>query len=424
MRQQIPKFLNLAFSPTARTTYFMFVGNVASAVLAFVIVIVAARVLGPVGFGLFFALYNLIQLVSSIADVGVGSGIVNFIPHALSRGNQREANQYLKAGWDFVLVLSLILALIGLLIPQNIILAFLPNISRPEWSVTVLATASFVLINFLIFAFQARKEFIKSIVANLGYSLTRAVLVVLLALAGKLNVFLAVFAYAASAVVGIVFSLPFLPKVVGGENKPTKKQTKDLLKFSAHLGLGKIAANIASRIDVQMLYPLAGAFATAQYGIAQRVAFLYVLFSSSAGAVVTPKIASITDRREMRRYAGKMLILMLFLVFGLLLGVLITDPLIPLLFGAKYTGSVPVVRWMLVATIPFLLNFVPVNVVIYFQKNSRLIGVLSVVQLVIVVALNLVLIPRVEVYGPIIAYAVGNAFVGVVTWYKIREIFA
>jgi O-antigen/teichoic acid export membrane protein len=401
----------------------MFAGNVASAALAFVIVIITARVLGPIQFGLFFALYNFIQLVSSVADIGVGSGIVNFIPHALSRGEAKPANQYLKAGWDIVLFVSFVLSLIGIFAPRTIIVRLFPGISVTQWLVTVLASTSFILINFVIFAFQARKEFVRSIAANLGYSATRTVIIVIIALLGRLNVLLAVGAYAASSILGVVFSLPFLPRVIGNLNKPTRSQSRELLRFSAHLGLGKIAANIASRIDVQMLYPLAGAFATAQYGIAQRVAFLYMLFSSSAGAVIAPKIASISDRNEVKSYAQKIILLTAVLLLGLIFGIVVADPLIPLLFGDKYPGIVPVVRWMLIATIPFLLNLTPVNLVIYFQKDSKLIGFLSVIQLGIVIALNIALIPRIGVFGPVVAYAAGNTLVGLVTWYKVRNLF-
>lgn len=397
----------------------MFAGNVASAVLAFVIVVVAARALGPVQFGLFFALYNFIQLVSSVADIGVGSGLVNFIPAALAKGDFRTADRYLKGGWDFVLAVSVGLTIVGVLVPLGWVDRILPGVSGWEWITTVLGATTFILINFVVFAFQARKEFARSVVANLGYSLARMVIVVLLALLGKLTVLLTLGGYVISSILGVVFSLPFLPKVIGSENKPVGEESRELLKFSSHLGLGKIAANIASRIDVQMLYPLAGAVITAQYGIAQRVTFLFVLFSSSAGAVITPKIASISNREEMRGYSRKILLLSGLIVLSLAAGVVITDPLIPILFGQKYLEAVPVVRWMLVATIPFLLNMTPVNLVIYYQKNSKLIGILSVIQLVMVVLLNWFLIPVIGVYGSIIAYAAGNAFVGMVTWYKV-----
>ncbi|KKT73889.1 MAG: Polysaccharide biosynthesis protein [Microgenomates group bacterium GW2011_GWA2_44_7] len=422
MRAQIQEFLSLSLSPTAKTTYFMFAGNVTTAILAFVIIAVAARSFEPTTFGLFFALYNLIQLVSSIADLGLGSGIVNFIPKALSNDNHLEANQYLKAGWDFILATSAIFTVVGILIPFGFVQLIFPGILPLEWIATVLATTSFVLINFIIFAFQARKEFLKSIAANTGYSFMRMLLIVFLSVVGRLDIFLAIMGYAFSSLIGVLASLPFLPSIFGLKYRPSDKQRENLLRFSSHLGLGKIAANLASRIDVGLLYPMAGAFATAQYGIAQRVAFLYVLFSSSAGAVITPKIASITKRTELRAYARKIILLSGLLVLSLVAGIIIADPLIPLLFGEKYITVIPVVRWMLIATIPFLLNMTPVNLVIYFQKNSKLIGILSVIQLIIVVLLNWFLIPKFGAYGSIIAYATGNIFVGIVTWYKVRNI--
>lgn len=419
MRERVESLVRLGLSGTAKTTYLMFIGNVASAVMAFVIIVVVGRTLGMVGLGVFIALYNFVQLVSSVADLGVGSGLVNFIPGALSRGKEREANQYLKAGWDFVLMVSVVLSFIGLIIPLGIVRLIFPGVSFGEWAATVLAATSFILINFVVFIFQARKEFIRAILANGAYSLARMVLVVVLTAIGRLSVLLTIVGYAVSSVLGVVASLPFLPSVVTNKFRPEKKQKTELLKFSRHLGLGKVAANIASRIDVQMLYPLAGAVATAQYGIAQRVAFLYVLFSSSAGAVITPKVASVSDREEMKKYSRKILLLSVVLVAGLGVGVAIAGPLIPLLFGHKYLEAVPVVRWMLVATVPFLLNMTPVNLVIYYQKNSKLIGILSVIQLAIVVLLNWFLIPVIGVYGSIIAYASGNFFVGVATWYKV-----
>ncbi len=422
MKRRLRQLLDLGLSGTAKTTYAMFAGNATTAVFAFVVVILTARVLGPVRFGLFFALYNVVQLVSSVADLGVNSGLVNFIPASLSQGNPKEANQYLKAGWDFVLFISIVLTIVGLLAPLGVVSHFLPGVSTGEWFITVFCSTTFILVNFVIFAFQARKEFNRSIIANVGYSSSRTLFIFILALLGKLTVLTTVGMYTLSSLLGTILSLPFLPKVFSRENKPTKDQTKKLLSFSAHLGLGRIAANIASRVDVGLLYPLAGAVATAQYGIAQRVAFLYILFSASAAAVVTPKIASLSSRQEMKRYAKKMIVLTILLLASLFAGIIAADPFIRILFGSKYIAAIPVTQWLLLANIPFILTFVPTNIVIYYQKNSKLIGILSVIQLGIVVALNLTLIPTIGVFGPVVAYAVGNTFVALITWYQIKGI--
>ena len=77
------KFFKKAFlltkSATARDTYVLFLGNLGSAFLGFLFTFFVARALNREDFWIFSAAMNLVVIISSLSDVGITTGLVNFI---------------------------------------------------------------------------------------------------------------------------------------------------------------------------------------------------------------------------------------------------------------------------------------------------------------------------------------------------------
>ena len=76
----IGKIKTLLFSDTSRDTAVIMGGNLAVALGGTLFTIVVARSLSPINFGIFSAIFALATLFSSLADLGISSALINFLP--------------------------------------------------------------------------------------------------------------------------------------------------------------------------------------------------------------------------------------------------------------------------------------------------------------------------------------------------------
>jgi O-antigen/teichoic acid export membrane protein len=87
-----------------------------------------------------------------------------------------------------------------------------------------------------------------------------------------------------------------------------------------------------------------------------------------------------------------------------------------ILFGEKYRQAVPVLRALIAAMIPFLLTAPSVSAIVYAMKKPKYIGIFSVFQLITIVTLNWILIPKLGEIGPTIALGVVHVALAIYTW--------
>ena len=107
MKRYISKIKDLAFSSTAKDTYILFSGNLLSAFWGFVFTIILSNYLDRDNFGIFSAALNLVVILTSLSDIGITSGLINFISSAESRGDVKESAEYEKAGLNLRVFVSL-----------------------------------------------------------------------------------------------------------------------------------------------------------------------------------------------------------------------------------------------------------------------------------------------------------------------------
>jgi len=181
---------------------------------------------------------------------------------------------------------------------------------------------------------------------------------------------------------------------------------KNLLFFSGWLGLNRIAAAIASRIDVILLLDISGAYQTGLFGASKQLAVGVPMLVGSLATVLAPRFATL-EERALSRYFKKSIALSVFLAFGLLSGILIS-PLVISLFGDEYEESRGILQWLLVGYIPFVISMPAVNLLIYALHKPKIIGILSLLQIPLVWWLNVYLIPLYGVWGAVAVHIVWN----------------
>ena len=415
MKQQIDRIKGWATSATAKDTYILFAGNIISAFFAFLFTLFVSRGLSVSEFGIFSAASNLIVIISSLSDLGISSGIVNFVAKYLAKGNRETSEKYTKAAFLLKFAITFILVvLIGVFAP------FVSKFLLATGEIKIAYWVAGISIGIFLWGFfpnilQAQKRFLASIVVDLSFAIPRAILGFALLLIGVLTLDNALLAFFVSFVLVVVVGF----KLVGTSflrTRPNKKIYMDVLKFSGWLGVNRFISGISGRLDIQMLAVLVGATSTGLYSIPARLASFVVVLVSSFSAVLAPRLAAFDDREKEKTYIAKAVLASLAVVVGVVFWIIIAKPFILILFGEKYLEAVPIFQALTASMIPFILTIPSVTAIIYSMKKPIYIGVFSFFQLAAIFVLNLVFIPRYGVFGPTLTFAITNTILAIYTW--------
>jgi len=415
VRKYIDRAKILATSATARDTYILFVGNLVSAFFSFVFTLFVARSLSVPEFGVFSAVVNLVTIIASFSDIGISSGLVNFVAEAQAKKDYKSVQKYIKSALVLKLLTVSVLAIIVLIFASFISNNFLAtsDIRMAYW----VSGLSVALIFWAIFPsiLQAQKRFLQSVVVDLSLVITRVGIVFLLIILGGVTLSRVLGAFTAASFASILVGFIFL-----GTGfvfvKVRKKIYIKLLKFSGWLGVNKVISSISGRIDVQMLAAVSGATITGYYSISSRLALFIVVLASSFSAVLAPRLASFGSKESEKAYIKKALLAIMPVIFGVILWIIIAKPFITILFGQKYLPSVPIFRALVASMIPFLLTAPAVPAIIYAMKKPVYIGVFSFFQIAAIFLINLLLIPKIGAFAPTIAFGVVHTILAIYVW--------
>ena len=414
MRHYLDKAIGLARSQSAKDTYILFAGNVASAFLGFLFTLVIARGLSVGNFGVFSAVNNLIAIISSLADVGISAGLVRFVAGFEAKGDTKNSHRFLKASLvTRIVVVSLISLLVLALAPLVKKLLASDDIAVVYWSVVL----SFMLLfwGYFPFALQAYRRFTASVTVDVSLGIVRVLSVSVLFITGLLSLNTSFVAFSLGGLIATITGLSLLGTSFLRIDTPKEIYSK-LLRFSGWVGVNRVISAISGRLDVQMLAVMSGATITGQYSIAQRLALFISVLISSFSAVLAPRLAAFDDLRKERAYLIKATIVTVPIVVGVIFWILIARPFVTILFGDKYLPAVVIFQAFSASMIPFILATPPVTAIIYSIKKPVYIGYFSFFQLTAIFMINFLLIPKVGPFGPLIAYFVVNTILAIYAW--------
>lgn len=415
MRALYNKVKLLAFSATAKDTYILFVGNTLSAFLGFLFTLFVARALTVYDFGIFSAALNLMIILSSLADIGISTGSVNFVSESLAKGDNEKANEYIKA--SFVIRIVVVLAI------SAAVAIFAPFVSTsllatrdPKIALWAAALPIFIFPDlFFPIIFQAKKKFFISTALDNAFYLARLIFALTFFVIGGLTMTKAFWAFGAGFLVEAILILIYL-KTDFLRSNPRGGEYKKLLKFSGWIGVNRVISSVSGRLDVQMLAAMAGAVATGLYSIPSRLATFIIVLSSSYSSVLAPRMAGFGNKEAEKIYIIKSLLAIIPISIGIIFWIIIAKPFMLILFGQKYLPSVPVFQALAAAQIPFLFTVPSVTAIIYSMKKTVFIGAFSFFQLIAIFLLNFIFIPKYGPFGPTLTFGITNLILLIYTW--------
>ena len=409
---------NLALTKTAKDTYIIFSGNILSAFLGFIYTLLAARALTIADFGVFSAGMNLIYLISSITDLGISGGVVNFVSKLRSEGKDKEADKYVKASFIVRVTSTILVSCFLLMFPGYFAQKLMATSENIVSYLVFMASMGFLFYAYFPYVLQARKEFLKSTFIENSFALIRLVVTFVLFVSGSLTLNLLFFAFGLGSLGPIVLGFMF----IGTGFLKIKTDIgvyKKLIFFSGWLGLNRIINSVSGRLDVQMLANMAGAIETGIYSIPSRLSLFIIVLTGSFSTVLAPRFSAFTDKTKEKKYIVKASIALVPIIAGILLWIVIAEPFIVYLFGDKYIESVPVFRLLAFATIPFLTTAPAASAIIYAMKKTIYIGLFAPFQFTTIYILNRIFIPIYGPFGPAITLLIVNTIVAFYVWFIV-----
>jgi O-antigen/teichoic acid export membrane protein len=392
----IEKFLLTNISPkqiVIKNTFWLSLGQFFTRLFKFLLVVFAARILGPEGWGSFQYVLSIASMFFIFSDWGVGNLLIR------DYQQKKDFKERIRTGSlirELLAFLSLTIALIASLIFEN-----------PNFRKTFIILSFFLFLNnlrdYITSFFQAIQKMEKQFIVNFVESLLTLIFGIIFLLTLRNFVSFA-FAY----FFGIFFS--FILALLLAKNfliylKP--KINYEFIKYylinGLPLALFGMLGFVFFTTDQIILGKLKGVEIVGYYSIATRIILILTTFPSLFLASLFPQLAlSVGDKERLKNIFKKSILFILLMSFSLFIFVLIFTDFLPLLFGQKYIPSIQPLKLL-----SLILLFLPLtnlfdNFLFSINKQWQDFSI-TLFCAILNVALNFLLIPQYSIFGAIYA---------------------
>lgn len=365
------------------------VSDIASKAIRFLLVIVAARMLGPVGFGL----YTFAFAFASILSVASDFGLHLLLAREVARGEARPAKilgLVLRGKIYLSLVSGAVLLIVALLYP------------RPaEVRLLLILTGAWLLAQswceFWNHYFRGRQSLRAEAILNfLNAGLSTLLGIALLLLGQGVRALMA--ALLASALLTNLVAIGMLRRRRELPERQPARIAWGVVRSAAPIGIALLLSTLYFRIDMVFLEQMRGEAEVGTYGAAYRLIESLMFLPALFLAALYPALAAVSRSgvTELKRLYHAGLRWMFLLSGGVVLAIwLLASPGLRILFGARYEGAIPILRLLAPSLLFIFPNYVVLHLLVAAraQKWNVLIAGLGVI---VNVGLNF---PAVRQYG-------------------------
>jgi O-antigen/teichoic acid export membrane protein len=381
----------------ARNAFFK-AGSQATRLLSMGFLIVAARILGPEGFGKFTVAYALATLLGAALDLGVPA----ILTRRVARAPAAAARE-----WATAAVLKL-----AVLAPVGLVYALIPRLTHRPWDTTLavwllgLAIALQAFIELAVAVFAARQ----SLRYELGVRLVEKAVLVVAGLGGLWvggGLAAVCGAFVLAALVSLTVSVGVLHRSCARFARAWHPgRARALAREVGLVSAWFVVAFAATRLVPLVVAWLSGERAAGYLGAAVRVVDALQVLPVVVTAAVYPVLARLvpTDPRfrELARQTTALLVLaVLPAVLVLALG---APPLVRLLFGPRFAPAAPLLAILGPAAGLDVLQFFLSALLLALDRAGRLLGV-AIGTLVVSLILTPVLVHAAGAVGGALALA-------------------
>ncbi len=409
------RILKIVQSQTIKDSLVVFVGLGVTAVLGFVFTIIMARTLQPVGFGVFSALTSLVAIIYSLGDLGVGPAIINFLPKQKNSEDGLIASTF----W-FQYLVGIILAVSFWLLARYSNL-LIPGSTIEHFVLVGSLAFNYVLVGWSQSIFTAKKNFFRLSLSQIIDAVVKMSIVLLLFRFGKLTISTALIANFVSAILSLMITY-WRQLLIINFRFDTKTFTK-IYHYSKWIAVSRFFSVFFSRIDIILLNLLATSYLAGIYAAASRITLLFAMVVSALGSVVNPRFSSFKTKSETVDYIKKLFLLISGVSVAVIICVFLSKFIVLTVFGFGYSDSIRVFQLLAISMIPFLYSVIFTASILYTFHKTSFYALTTFVQLLSVVIINIIFIPKIGVYAPVLASAISNLLVFCLSALKLKVLF-
>jgi O-antigen/teichoic acid export membrane protein len=421
----------------ARNSTVKLLGGLVNGLFGFALIVIVARSLHSGGSGAFFEGIALYSLAISLALLGADAGLVRMIPRLRAMGRTQDLRPMIK-------VALIPVAAIGAIIAAALFVtapALARAISHHPGAAREVTTYIRVLVPFIplgavsTVALGGTRGFATLIppmmVDNFGKPALRPVLMISVLAAGLGAVAIGL-AWALPIVAGLVVGLLWLRVLLRraegnnaddrGPARSPRSLAGEFWRFSAPTALAGVSQRAILWLDTLLIGGLATTADAGVYTATTRYLLPGLALSQALNAAISPQISALVTKGSLHeaqtiyRTSTAWLVAISWPIYLVLAA---WAPLVLRILGKDFAaGQGPMM--ILAGAVMFSLAAGPVSTVLLMSGHAMVNLVNVVAALVVNIALNLILIPRMGINGAAIAWAtsivLGNAAALVEVW--------
>lgn len=381
-------------------------GNGISSLLSLAIFMLLARTMSVAGLGRFTIFFTVMVLVWQVPAF-LDSAFVRYARTATPSESvdYLRALLILKAGAVFILVLLAVP--LGLLLERWV---FRGKIASSTLILAVAGGAFLALLTSIMAYCQSREKFVAYALGTVSfYALSLLVLGGRSVRGGEMDARTVTLVFFASAV--LVGAAGYI--VLAARARPLFPlpggAARQMLRLGRWIFLTGLVYVAIQRIDVMVVGHFFDIDRVGVYSTASRLLTTLTIFLSAASSLYLPRAsAAAASSRDLRAYIREAAVLTLFLT-AVLAGLVIAAPLLlTLFFGAGFSAAVPAARLLFIGHAPLVLAL-PLSYFLYGLEDAAANFRGYLLCLVVNLAVNVALTPRLGITGPGLAFGAGYA---------------
>jgi len=387
-------------SSLMKNTTIVFIGTIVRMFCSFVLVLIVTRTLGPEGTGVYSVVLSLFWLFQKIATMGLEPICIREIAKNHSRAGSLVANSTV-IGIIFSVIMS------GCMWGFTYIATYpgIVRVSAIVMSGTLVFTTGNLFFQAMFIGLERTELGVSGIVAE---NLIRVGAGAALLVSGY-SIFSVFIVFLCSSALRLGINLYFTIKFVDGFRwSYSKEESRFLFKTMPVFAGSQIFNAFSGNITVIILSLLLGMDAVGYYSVAMQLVGFIRLALQSYKSAIQPVAARIYDKsvRELRKFTKKSLTyLFLFIIPVCFGGVMLSDKIVLLLFSEEFLYSAYLLRYLIFLSCVYGVSMV-LSVILIGSNNQKIDFWGIVLNMSVRIGVVIVLVPRIQVWGAVVAVLV------------------
>ncbi|MCP3980227.1 MAG: oligosaccharide flippase family protein [bacterium] len=373
----------------------MLIANSFESGMRFGAFVVYSAVLGADLLGVVTTITALVQLATSLTQVGIDSSVISLGSKHYGAGEQERLLRLCHSGAWLHVVLGLIVSVPGLLLAAPLARIYLEDPGQVA-ALTLAFVGIFVtrLAAYVLSVLRTYQKFRHYAVAGLASAFVLLTGVAWLFATDGIDVLgIVVLTLLVAPAVKLVVGALGVPAAIFRPQLPSRERVREILSFGKWIWGTSLLDSGVRRVNILLLTSLAGFQATGYFQMASRLAEFLSLIFEPVRKYLLPKFTAIADRPAMRRALSKTYSRLGWTVLILPPAWILAAPAMRIFPGAEWMPAVFLFQVLIAARLLFLLSK-PLAFVLFSLKRPEVQTYLHLLGMVIYMASAAFLIPQ------------------------------